>query len=107
MSKLTHAPLGRLLCEHCAPESDAINHPLGWQPCAYCDGSGLAVEPEPKAIVEEDQVVVVFRSFLAIYDRNDPADRQIVTRIREQVHRELYRREREHFPELVDIGGET
>jgi hypothetical protein len=53
------------------------------------------------------ETVQTLRAFLATYDRSDAADRQIVTQIREQVHRELYRREREICPELIDFGGEA
>ena len=47
------------------------------------------------------------RAFLASHDARDPADREAVYRIRARVHGELYRREREHYPEYVDLGGEA
>ena len=49
----------------------------------------------------------VFRDFLAAHDAHDPGDRQAVARIRERVHAEVYRRERELFPEYIDHGGEA
>ena len=48
----------------------------------------------------------VFRAFLATYDASDASDRQVATRIRERLHSELYRRERERYPEWIDLGGE-
>jgi hypothetical protein len=47
------------------------------------------------------------RSFLSMHDAWDTSDRQIAARIRERVHAEVYRREREHYPEYVDLGGEA
>lgn len=46
------------------------------------------------------------RDFVATYDPRDPVDRQIRVRLMERLHSELYRREREHYPEHVDHGGE-
>jgi hypothetical protein len=46
------------------------------------------------------------RAFLASHDAIDPADRQAVFRIRARIHGEQYRREREHYAEWVDFGGE-
>ena len=51
------------------------------------------------------QTAEAIRAFLATYDARDAGDRQIAARIREQLHRELYRRERESI-EWIDIGGE-
>jgi hypothetical protein len=42
-----------------------------------------------------------------MFDRNDVEDRLIAVRIRMRLHSELYRREREHYPEWIDVGGET
>ena len=47
------------------------------------------------------------RAFLATYDASDASDRQVATRIRERLHSELYRREREQYTEWVDLGGES
>ena len=46
------------------------------------------------------------RAFLATYDRGDASDQEVVFRIRERVHSENYRRERKHYPEWIDLGGE-
>lgn len=46
------------------------------------------------------------RDFLASYDALDPSDREVAARIRERLQREIYRREREIYPEFVDLGGE-
>lgn len=47
------------------------------------------------------------RAFIATYDRNDVSDREIAARIREKLHSELYRRERESWnAPFVDLGGE-
>ena len=46
------------------------------------------------------------RAFLATYDGCDASDRQIAMRIRARLHSELYRREREQYPEWIDLGGE-
>ena len=48
----------------------------------------------------------LIRDFIATYDRNDPTDRWIAARLLERLHGELYRREREHGPEWIDMGGE-
>lgn len=48
----------------------------------------------------------MIRGFIATYDRTDPVDRWIAGRLVEQLHGELYRREREH-PEWIDVGGEA
>lgn len=47
------------------------------------------------------------RAFLATYDRSSASDRQNAFRIREQLHSELYRREREQYSEFIDHGGES
>jgi hypothetical protein len=54
----------------------------------------------------DDASAQAIRAFLATYDGRDASDRQIALRIRERLHSELYRREREHYPEWVDLGGE-
>lgn len=46
------------------------------------------------------------RAFLASYDGRDASDREIAAQIRARLHSELYRREREHYPEWIDHGGE-
>jgi hypothetical protein len=46
------------------------------------------------------------RDFIAIYDRNDPEDRVIAVRIHDRLQCEVYRREREHYAEWIDHGGE-
>lgn len=47
------------------------------------------------------------RDFIATFDRNDPTDQWIVGRLRERLHGEIYRRERESYSEWVDVGGEA
>jgi hypothetical protein len=49
----------------------------------------------------------VVQDFIDTFDRTDPTDRWIAKRLLERLHGELYRREREHFPEFVDLGGEA
>lgn len=49
----------------------------------------------------------VIRNFLAAYDASDASDRYVAARIRERLCSEWYRREREHYPEWVDHGGEA
>ena len=46
------------------------------------------------------------RVFLSTYDASDVSDRQIAYRIRERLHSEIYRRERKHYAEWIDLGGE-
>jgi hypothetical protein len=57
-----------------------------------------------KAQKAASETAELFRAFFAAYDARSTHDRQLALRIREQVHRELYRREREQFPEWVDLG---
>lgn len=45
-------------------------------------------------------------AFLAAFDVRDANDRLIAYRIRERVFGELYRREREQYPEWIDHGGQ-
>lgn len=45
-------------------------------------------------------------AFVATFDVRDVDDRQIAYRIRERVFGELYRRERELYPEWIDHGGQ-
>lgn len=47
------------------------------------------------------------RDFIATYDGRDLTDRWIAARLVERLHVELYRREREFYPEWVDHGGEA
>ena len=46
------------------------------------------------------------RAYLSTYEASDASDRQIAMRIRARLHSELYRREREHYPQWIDHGGE-
>ena len=46
------------------------------------------------------------RTFIAAYDARDATDREIAAHIRQLLHSELYRREREIYPEWIDLGGE-
>ena len=46
------------------------------------------------------------RDFIATFDRTDPTDRGIATRLLERLHGEIYRREREYSLEWIDVGGE-
>ncbi len=48
----------------------------------------------------------LIQDFIATYDRNDPTDRWIARILRERLQGELYRREREHYSEHIDLGGE-
>lgn len=57
--------------------------------------------------IQGSETAQAIRAFLATYDARDAADRQIAARIRERLHGELYRREREHYSEHVDLGGEA
>jgi hypothetical protein len=47
------------------------------------------------------------RDFIASFDRSDPTDQWIAARLLERLQGEIYRREREHYPEWVDHGGES
>lgn len=50
------------------------------------------------------------RAFLSTYDASDASDasdRQIALRIRERLNSELYRRERDQYPQWIDHGGES
>lgn len=49
----------------------------------------------------------VVQDFIDTFDHTDPTDRWIAKRLLERLHGEMYRREREHFPEYVDLGGEA
>jgi hypothetical protein len=49
----------------------------------------------------------VVQDFIATYDRTDPTDRWIAKRLSERLHGEMYRREREVYPQWVDQGGEA
>jgi hypothetical protein len=35
------------------------------------------------------------------------SERAVAPRLRERVHGEIYRRERDHYPEWIDVGGES
>lgn len=47
------------------------------------------------------------RAFFSTYDARDASDREVAARIRTRLHRELYRRERDQYPEWIDHGGEA
>lgn len=51
-------------------------------------------------------LVISIDNFVTTHDRCNPNDRRIALRLLELLHGELYRREREHYPEWVDVGGE-
>jgi hypothetical protein len=59
------------------------------------------------ASVRKHPLSEAIRDFIATYDGCDSSDRRIRMRILERLHAELYRREREHCPEWVDVGGES
>ncbi len=61
----------------------------------------MAVEQRDAA-----ETAQAIRDFIAVYDRSDPEDRAIAAQVRDLLQRELYRREREHYAEWVDVGGE-
>lgn len=48
----------------------------------------------------------MIRAFISSYDGSGE-DRQIASQIKEKLHSELYRREREHYSEWIDHGGEA
>jgi len=54
---------------------------------------------------EGAETAQAIRAFLTTYAGRD-ACRQVLLWIRARLHSELYRREREHFAEWVDHGGE-
>lgn len=47
------------------------------------------------------------RAFLATYVASDASDRQIAREIRARLLSEWYRRERDHYAEWIDFGGES
>ena len=53
------------------------------------------------------ETVRAIRTFIETCDGRDPADRQVALLIRIKLQREIYRREREIYPEFVDVGGEA
>jgi len=53
------------------------------------------------------ETVQVIRTFIASHSTWDDADREVARRIKDRLQRELYRREREIYPELIDLGGEA
>ena len=53
-----------------------------------------------------DQTTQAIRAFLASYDASDVADREVAYRLRERLHGEICRREREQYPEWIVYGGE-
>lgn len=62
----------------------------------------IEIEIEDPGITPE-----MVRDFIATYDPRDPVDRHLRVRLLERLHGELYRRERERYPEWVDVGGEA
>lgn len=60
-------------------------------------------EQEKRRGAETAQAI---RAFLATYDGR-AATWEVAIRIRERLNSELYRREREHYPEWIDHGGEA
>jgi hypothetical protein len=50
--------------------------------------------------------VRIIRTFIASHATWDEADREVARNIKDRLQRELYRREREIYPEFVDFGGE-
>ena len=59
------------------------------------------------ALREGAEVARAIRTFIETYDARDPADRLVAQRIKIRLLREIYRREREIYPEFVDFGGEA
>jgi hypothetical protein len=49
----------------------------------------------------------IVQVFIDTYDRTDPTDRWIAKRLTERLHGEMYRREREVYPQWIDQGGES
>jgi hypothetical protein len=49
----------------------------------------------------------IVQEFIDTFDRSDPADRFIARRLLEKFQGEIYRREREIYPEWIDQGGEA
>jgi hypothetical protein len=49
----------------------------------------------------------LIQDFIDAFDPSDPTDRLIAGRLRERLQGEIYRREREIYPEWVDHGGEA
>ena len=52
------------------------------------------------------ETAAAIRSFITAYDAHDASDREIASHILQRLHSELYRRERESYPEWIDLGGE-
>jgi hypothetical protein len=59
-------------------------------------------ETTPVAITPQ-----LVQAFIDDFDRNDPVDRFVARRLIEKLQGEIYRREREHYPEWIDVGGEA
>jgi hypothetical protein len=49
----------------------------------------------------------VVQDFIDAFDRSDSTDRFIARRLLEKLRGEIYRREREIYPEWIDQGGEA
>ncbi len=48
----------------------------------------------------------IVQDFIDSFDPSDPTDRFIARRLIVRLQGEIYRREREIYPEWVDVGGE-
>ena len=49
----------------------------------------------------------LIQNFIVTYDRTDPVDRWIATRLTEKLHAELYWRDRTYYAPWIDVGGEA
>jgi len=67
----------------------------------------VSLRPPTRDQSLSNPLVWSIRAFIAAYDAHDPSDRQIAVRIREVLHKEIYRRERDRYAEWVDLGGEA
>ena len=61
----------------------------------------------PVAILNAPITPEMISNFIATYDRSDSTDRWITLRLTELLHGEIYRRERDRYPEWIDVGGEA
>jgi predicted component of type VI protein secretion system len=64
------------------------------------------MQQQPQRHRDGAETARAIRAFLATYDGR-VTTWQVAMRIRERLHSELYRREREHYPEWIDHGGEA
>lgn len=58
------------------------------------------------ARTSSSEIARAIQDFVATYDQSSVEDRAIAARLREQLYSELYRRERDKYQELIDLGGE-